>query len=192
MPLCCAAVYVRPDVKCVLIMGHHSFPKHLLVEFVERFALFVTEGKRGVMAASIGRSAYDRWLLKRKWKQGHETLCRLRNQGFLHISNRGDRFIATLTDKGRVAILRNRICTKSKRLPEGRLCLISFDFPERIRRSRGVFRQLLCEAKFERKHQSTWVSNRDVTHEFVDLVRMLGAEEWIHIYHAVRIRKKNQ
>lgn len=46
----------------------------------------------------------------------------------------------------------------SKRNPDGKLRIVMFDIPEKLKRSRNIFRRHLVDLGFKMKQQSVWVS----------------------------------
>lgn len=166
-------------------MSLTSKTTHLLLELADRCFLFASEGRSGPYAAGLGRTAYEAVLRARQRKHNRNQLLRLKQQRLITIRKQGKDFLLNFTDQGKILVLKDRIIQKKASLPTGQYCLVSFDIPEKIRRVRWAFRDLLRQAKFQCDHQSVWISHRDVGEELHMLTRFLHAQRWIHVYQVV-------
>jgi DNA-binding transcriptional regulator PaaX len=165
-------------------MAKDSETRGLLFEIIDRCFLFASEGSAGPYAAAMGREEYEAMLTAKKRKRAREAIQRLKKQKLLRIREEGEEFIVSLTKKGRIEAVRYWILTKKDLLPNRKVCLVSFDFPEDIRGARHVWRDFLKLAKFKQAHQSVWVSRRDVVNEVRLLVGFLNAEHWVKVFEA--------
>lgn len=66
----------------------------------------------------------------------------------------GDRF--ELTDLARINLLKEIV---RRRKSDGKLRVVMFDIPEKLRQNRNVFRHHLIDLGFRMKQQSVWVSS---------------------------------
>ena len=162
-----------------------SFTHSLLFELFDRVVGFATYGSRGPFVASVGTEAYERIMAAHERSRVHSAIQQLKRQCFVVVDRDQQRIQIRLTRAGALAILRNQIMRKKKLLPEGRLCVVSFDFPVAERRSRAAFRSVLRDAEFTCRHQSVWVSTRDVMRELVLFVNATGVQERIQVYLAM-------
>ncbi len=76
----------------------------------------------------------------------------------------GDRF--RVTDLAKINLLREAI---KRRKPDGKLRLVLFDIPEKLKHHRNFFRKHLVELGFRMAQQSVWVSSLPCE----DLVRLV-------------------
>ena len=118
-----------------------------------------------------------------------DSLRQLKRQRFIEIRKIGGQMEIFLTEKGEAldlieTVRRRPVCEGSPTL------LVSFDIPEQERTKRNLFTRQLKYAGFKRVHASLWSIQKDVSGELVDLVRLLGAKKWIHVYTAQKIAPK--
>lgn len=163
-----------------------SITKNLLLDFADRCLLFMSEGRSGPYAASLGSEEYYR-ILNAQWrkqerKRTREYLERLQKQKLLVIRKVGETFHIRFSTEGAIIVLKDRILKKETLLPDGERCLVSFDVPESIRSVRWSIRDLLKKAKFKQVHKSVWVSDRDVCGELRELARLLHADRGMKVY----------
>jgi len=107
--------------------------------------------------------------------------------GLLKLETVGGRIFISLTAKGKVEAMKNRIINTTKKFSADRLCLVSFDIPEHIRNIRWHIRQLLKRADFEMVHKSLWKSTKDVSDDFALLIKELDIQDWVHVYIAKKV-----
>lgn len=170
------------DVKNIKNMQKISEPQSLLLDFFDRCFLFMSKGRSGPYAAALGREEYERIIEAKNLKKRFQTLKRLQNQKLIELNKRGEKFFISLTKDGVLDALQNRIIAKEELLPGNKVCLVSFDFPIKLDRNRNSFRDLLRRADFSMRHQSVWITRNDVVREMAMLVKILKAEDWIHVY----------
>ena len=94
----------------------------------------------------------------------------------------GKRLMITLTNKGRLALLQQKL-RQADLLPKGTFTVVIFDIPESERLSRRQFRLLLRQSGFIKLQQSVWVSQRDVCQIVADFVRRIKLERWVNVYY---------
>ncbi|MDP3985340.1 MAG: hypothetical protein Q8P82_01125 [bacterium] len=161
-----------------------SATKSLLIELFDNVLLYFEAGRNGPFAASIGRDRYEAFLRYQNAKQYRAAFHRLKTRKLIEFRKRGDDFYIALTKQGAIIALREQIKEKETQCATGEYCLVSFDFPETLRRQRVYFRNFLKSAKFELHHKSVWISQRDVVEELRFLVKLLRAKDWIRVYRA--------
>jgi hypothetical protein len=133
--------------------------------------VLMSEGIGGVRAIRRGEELGDI----------NEQLRHLERRKFIEIKRLSNRLVVALTDKGRVAGLRENARSAALRT-DHRLCLVSFDIPEQERGARLVLRRFLRECGFRMHHQSLWVSDRDIINTLTPFIRRLGIARWVHLY----------
>ena len=115
--------------------------------------------------------------------QMRRALNSLKERKFIEIRKKGAKMVYVLTDKGRLAALKERIRLADRRR-DGKILLVSFDIPEQESLIRDKFRRLLKDFEFERVQFSLWASKQDVGAELVKLIKEMGAIKWIRIFEA--------
>lgn len=153
-----------------------------LFDILDRWSLFMTEGRAGPYAAAIGRAAYEEMLEGREKKYQRQLLKRLEHQKLIKIQEAGERILLALTTKGIESIYKDHILHYTGRLPHGWLCLVTFDVPEKVREARSMLRRFLKKAGFKRIHKSVWVTNRDILVPFQKFIHALKIDDWIFVY----------
>jgi hypothetical protein len=122
-------------------------------------------------------------LLKKdlEWKKYRQKLYQLRRSKYIELERVGDSLRLKLTGGGRLTGLTDRIRI-SGRLPEGEVCLVSFDIPENHRSMRLRMRRFLKRCGFRMRHESLWSSDRDVSLPILQAIKEMGSEKWVQIY----------
>lgn len=111
------------------------------------------------------------------------ALKALRRRKFLEIRKDGNKVWCRLTEKGKQASLRDRVRLCEK-LPDGYVCMLSFDVPEQEREVRQEIRRLLKDCGFKMDHKSVWITDKDVFAPFSEYMKDLGMFKWFHVYEA--------
>jgi hypothetical protein len=125
---------------------------------------------------------YDDYLYAKQSKIKN-ALTQLKRRRFIEIRKEGDKVWCTLTDKGKAASLRERIRI-AEDLPDGYVCMLSFDVPEQERGIRVAIRRQLKDWGFSMDHQSLWTTRKDIFVPFADYLRAVGMSKWFHLYEA--------
>jgi len=87
-----------------------------------------------------------------KTRQSRKTFRYLIDAGYIKMV--GDDKVR-LTDTGKINILNELV---KKRKPDGKMRVIIFDIPEKMRACRNAFRRHLADLGFKMEQQSVWVS----------------------------------
>jgi hypothetical protein len=111
-----------------------------------------------------------------------QAIKRLRENNYIKLQKEGNRVIATLTEDGRVKALQALIKSSTAYLGDGRLCLVSFDFPEAARAGRYSFRWFLKLSGFRFVQGSLWSIKKDVSGELRQLVALLQIGRWVKVF----------
>ncbi len=109
-------------------------------------------------------------------------VARLRKNKLIALRKEGGRIIARLTDDGRIKAVRALIRVSQNYLANGKICLVSFDFPEAARAARYGFRRFLKQAGFRFVQGSVWSINKDVYRDLDTLIGLLGIGRWVKIF----------
>ncbi len=87
-----------------------------------------------------------------------QTLKRFEKRGWVTRSQKEGQTFFTLTKKGKVAALFEKLITESQRAPRAsKRCLVLFDIPERCRKDRDALRGILYMLEFEQVQKSVYV-----------------------------------
>lgn len=161
--------------------------------FTKRVLLLVLEGVGGYFEAIYDlhefRSAYVRggWdnvrVVKRvlECKEMHRAMYQLRKRKYLKWKRRGDSIICSLTKRGVIEAMKAQIRTAND-YPDGIICLVTFDVPERQRIARQRLRNFLRGCGFTRKQWSVWTTHKMVHEQITLLAKQMRIGDWIQVY----------
>ena len=122
-------------------------------------------------------------ILKEKWRQ-KKMIRILKSKKYIKLTRKANKLELQLTNKGLIIKLFEIIKEKEELLPEGGVCVVSFDIPEPARKVRRTFRTLLEESGFVLRHKSVWQTRHDVSQELRLIIKKLKIERWVQIYKA--------
>jgi DNA-binding transcriptional regulator PaaX len=108
----------------------------------------------------------------------------LEKQKLLKIQEKGKRIEIAITEKGKMKALKEEILNCSEKLPKGVVCLVTFDIPENVSKSRQILRLFLKKAGFYQIHLSVWQSENNLAKPLQTLVDDLGITKWVKVYTA--------
>ena len=134
--------------------------------------------------AVLNRESYYRMCEAYEKKRLWQIKKELERQELMTIKEKGDEIIINLTDKGKMKALKEAILKPADKLPDGMVCLVSFDIPENIKASRQVLRLFLKKANFKQEHLSVWKSDNDVLEPLHTLINDLKINKWVKVYTA--------
>jgi len=162
-----------------------SLTKKLLVELAETFGQ-IYEG--GMRTYQWQRVKYPRDVQKMiKKRVIYQRLKSLERQDLIKLKKEGAKISYKITNEGWQSALRAKILSCQKRLPEGELCVVAFDFPENIKGTRLTFRNLLKRAGFRMIQRSVWESDKEIIFELTKFVNIIGAQKYVNVYRAIRL-----
>lgn len=109
---------------------------------------------------------------KERKRKLYFAFCALKRRQFLQRKIFGNAHGYILTPKGiaKISRLKTKL-RKKKKLPKDQWLMVFFDIPEKIRRTRDIFRLSLKEWGFEQLQKSVWVTSYDLTKELKELIR---------------------
>ena len=113
--------------------------------------------------------------------QARRALYDLKQKQFIKTRKEGDKMIYILTDKGRVAAIKEQVRIAEERR-DGKILLISFDIPVQANEIRAKFRYLLKDFEFSQIHKSLWASHQDIGIQLTSLIKEMGAQKWIKVF----------
>ncbi|MFH1632123.1 MAG: hypothetical protein ABIA47_03880 [bacterium] len=110
------------------------------------------------------------------------ALKRLEKKEYIKLKKKGDKICIQLTEKGKMQKLKDVIASKEGSLPDGQVCVVSYDIPQKVAHVRWALRELLFTAGFRQIHRSVWEGDHDIVDEILALCKKLKVEDWIQIY----------
>lgn len=133
------------------------------------------------------------WTLEDKiWAEktrAKRALIQLREKRFIEIRKQGGKIAYRLTDKGRVAALKDMIRISGKR-GDGKITMVSFDIPEQENAVRCRLRYLLKDLEFKFVQRSLWASELDISDIIAKAIIDVGADKWVKVYLSQEIKRK--
>jgi DNA-binding transcriptional regulator PaaX len=123
---------------------------------------------------------------KRNQKDFWRDLSRLKKDGLIETKTTSKMVQARLTKLGELEFLRIKIFQTGP-LPDGQVCVVVFDIPEKNRTERKLLRSLLKEFDFERIQKSVWFSLFDAAEPLVDFFKATKVDKWIMVFVAKEI-----
>ena len=110
-----------------------------------------------------------------------QELAALKRRRWILIRQRGEKLHLTLTEKGRMICIKERM--KRARLCRKNECIIViFDIPEQERALRRRFRHFLKECDFKQLQRSVWISRCDVLTMLREFIHSTKSNEWIRAF----------
>lgn len=135
--------------------------------------------------------SYLAMLEDRRFRNKHATMQairRLQKAGYIRARQRGADLTFALTSSGETQALVSRLRRQPKRrLADGKVCLVIYDFPEVARNARDAFRYLLKILKFTKVQGSVWECRYDVARHIRYFVQLNKADDWIMVFVAKEV-----
>lgn len=120
-------------------------------------------------------------------KRFSRDVVKLRLRGMIETALVSGKLFARLTERGGLEYLKLKL-VEAEELPEGRLCVIVFDIPERESQIRKLLRDFLSSNYFVLIQKSVWVSRFDVAKTMSKLIVFLNLEDWVRVFESREIR----
>lgn len=159
----------------------------MLKDLAHMAGMALTSGRHMPSIAYLDRESYERIMEKRKRYESNRLIRELKRQELIEIEEKGNRIMISITDEAKYRLLKNEVRFNADFLPGKKICLVSFDIPEHVRKSRNVLRSFLKEADFEQVHRSVWRTKYDVVKPLKELIDNLGIGDWVKVYIADEI-----
>jgi hypothetical protein len=118
-------------------------------------------------------------------KMKRQAIERLREAKLIKLRREGKRVMCELTDSGRARAIKIATLSSKTYFDDGRLCLVSFDFPEVAREARNLFRYFLKSSGFSFVQGSVWSIKKDVAVLVGDYISILKIKRWVKVYTAI-------
>jgi len=133
------------------------------------------------------------------WQELPSSICSVNNRigfrvNFLRLEKSGliktkkikRKTYVKLTEKGKFEYLRNKM-TSSSKLPDGLICIVVFDIPEKEKLLRDSLRKFLIESAFIPIQKSVLISQFNDAASMKKMFKMLKIEKWVRVFEAREI-----
>ncbi|MEK7496894.1 MAG: hypothetical protein AAB657_03245 [Patescibacteria group bacterium] len=128
---------------------------------------------------------YQKYVKNRN--KSRKLLHNLKRSKYIKINKTGDKIIVSLTNKGKMAALKNSLL-QTKKMSD-KYTVVIFDIPEIARLARVLFRKLLKEASFKKLQQSVWISNGDARDIMIKFIKEQKIDKWVNVFYATNLFK---
>lgn len=159
--------------------------KETFLDLLHLAGMAMSNGRHMPSTMFLDRESYNRWCNIQEMKKIRRFKYEMKKREVLRIEEKQNMILLHLSEKGRQEALKQEIICNSNELPNGQLCLVSYDIPEHAKKGRKWFRTFLKKAGFEQVHQSTWKTNKNVVQIMKDLIKELDITDWISVYQVV-------
>ena len=163
-----------------------SDTKEFFLDMLHLFGVFLTSGYSIPPSYICDRESYYSFMREHEEIKARKLVYELKRQKLVQIQEKGNEVIFELTHKGKIEAIKQKILSTTDLLPDNTICLVSFDIPENVSKTRLVFRRFLKQAGFRLAHLSVWESKLNVVEPFKELIEMLGIARWVRVYKAER------
>ncbi|HLD21061.1 MAG TPA: hypothetical protein VJB64_03110 [Patescibacteria group bacterium] len=110
------------------------------------------------------------------------ALREMRKRKWITDRKKGDGVIVKLHSDVIVSHLKDRILQKTKQIPNEKVCLLSFDFPNGATKARNKWRGLIRRLGLVKEQLSLYSTKFDIADELVALIKVLELERWIRVF----------
>jgi len=127
----------------------------------------------------LSQEEWDDINTKRKEKK---RISHLRKKKWIQDRQKGNKVVVRISEDALVSALRDQIKHSKTPLPDGKRCLVLFDFPNAATSARNSWRNLLVKAEFKKDQLSAWSTPFDVCHQLTALAKLLRISDWVKVY----------
>ena len=107
----------------------------------------------------------------------------LKKQGYIKVKSLEPKTGIVLTSKGMEKVLKIAVKqTEKKKRKDGKWIMVIFDIPEKLRKMRDLFREILFTLDFKLFQKSIWVCPYDVLEEIQKIVQKYDLEKFVKIF----------
>ena len=161
-----------------------SDTKEFFQDVLYLFGVFLSSGYSTPPRYACYRESFRRFMQEHEKIKAQKLIYDLKKQKLIQIQQKGDEVVFELTQKGRVAAIKQQILSTKAVLPNGQVCLVTFDIPENVSKVRYLFRRFLKQVGFKFVHLSVWECKLDVIESLKNLVKELEITRWVKVYKA--------
>lgn len=163
---------------------HMSETKEFFLDLLHMTGMALSSGRHMPSVAMLDRESYYKICAAYEKKKVWQMKKELEKQKLLKIQEKGKNIEIALTEKGKMKALKEEILRCDKQLPKGVVCLVTFDIPENVSKSRQILRLFLKRAGFYQIHLSVWQSDKDLAKPLQTLINDIGITKWVKVYTA--------
>lgn len=171
----------KPSLRALRARSMTADFLHSIGNAVTEFSLcFSYNGRRALWYHS-----FDIDVIRREWTRSRkqQQLRRLEERGLIKRRQTADKLEIALTKEGLHEYFRVKV-HDADMLPEGKVCMVVFDIPERHRALRRKLRTFLESAAFIPIQRSVWITPFDAAKPLARLFKDLKDRCWIKVYTA--------
>jgi phenylacetic acid degradation operon negative regulatory protein len=110
----------------------------------------------------------------------------LKKKGYVQSASLKEKRGILLTQKGKRKALKTKLLLESspglKRRKDGKYSMVIFDIPEKKRRLRDEFRNILLSLGFRQFQKSVWISPFDIQKQLEEAIRIYDLEDYVRIF----------
>jgi len=161
-----------------------SDTKEFFLDILYLFGVFLSSGYSIPPRYACDRESYNRFMEEHEKIKARKLVYELKRQKFLKIKKKEDEVIFELTQKGRLEVLKEKVLSTADNLPNNQVCLVSFDIPENVKKTRFALRRFLIQIGFKQVHLSVMETSLDVVEPLKQLVDILDIARWVKVYRA--------
>jgi DNA-binding transcriptional regulator PaaX len=158
--------------------------KEFFLDILHTTGMALSSGRHMPSVAMLDRESYHRICAAYEKNRIRRMIRDLERQKLLTVQNKGKQIELNLTEKGKMIALKAEILNSDKKLPDGVVCLVTFDIPENVKKSRQILRLFLKKAGFKQVHLSVWQTSKDLGKPLQQLIDDLGINKWVRVYTA--------
>ncbi len=105
----------------------------------------------------------------------------MQSRGLIEVEEVDDAVLVSISNRGFVKSLLMRAASSTARLPDGNVCMVSYDIPEHAKRARDNFRRALSNIGFRMLQRSVWICDMDIVDVLHEYVEELGLSKYVAI-----------
>lgn len=152
---------------------------------------FITKprGPSSIMVDSEYERTYKELRRRKRRKRFSQFIYYLKKQGYIRPAQLAGKQGVLLTKKGRRKALRYKHLSspknkKSQPKPreDGKWLMVIFDIPEKLKKNRDIFRDLLQGMGFKKLQISVWICPFDVASELERIILEYDLEAYVRIF----------
>jgi len=120
-------------------------------------------------------------------KRLQNFLYQMKHDGLIELTKKEKKISISAKGKQKIEVLRNKLPNRHyEKVMTDRVIIISFDIPEKLRRKRDWFREVIRNLGFKMIHQSVWMGKKKVPKELIDDLEDLKILEYVEIFEVTK------
>ncbi|MBU0531289.1 MAG: hypothetical protein ABIG32_03555 [Candidatus Uhrbacteria bacterium] len=162
-----------------------SQTKETFLDLLHLAGMMMSNGRSMPSELFLDKASYKKWCESQERIRLKILMQAIKKQQLCEMKEKGNMIIFNISEKGMLEAIKQEILSERSELPEGSLCVVSFDIPEVVEKSRKAFRDFLKKAGFKQLHRSVWQSNLNVIQPLKVMVKQLEIEKWVTVFQAI-------